>query len=160
MVNKCILLVSFIFLSSFAIADEQLERMESISEEMTTLMFNAMVDSAKSEGADTSVLETLIPDASWDEPMRDAGKCMLEKYKQKIDADGVDKMLDELEAIIPTLRTGGMEAMEKMANIQPSGISDEESMAINQECGMIELQQEKMMANEFVNELMRLSMGN
>jgi hypothetical protein len=62
------------------LADNQLERLEQISEEMVSLMYQALVKSIETEGADASILKSLIPDTTWEDPMRDAARCILDTY--------------------------------------------------------------------------------
>lgn len=150
-------LVMLLFTSSAAFANSDLERMEELSEELNTLMYTAMLDEMAAEGADVSKLRAMIPETKWNEPIRQAAQCVLDKYEDKIGKKGVTKMLDDLEAALPALNnSGGTEAFESIANLQPEGISDEETIALQRECGMVEQIQKQMMKGEFMTELMKL----
>lgn len=140
-------------------ANDNLERMEEVGEQMSKLMFEAMVHDIAANGADVSKLKTLIPDTSWDQPMRDAASCMLDKYEAKIDTAGITKMLDDMEALLPKLKGGGMAALENASNMQPAGISDQEAIAINKSCGMMDLVQKNMAADGFMKEVMKMMTG-
>ncbi len=141
-----------------AYASGQLDRMEELSEQLSKYMYEAMVESAATEGADVSNLKTMIPDTSWDGPMRNAAECVLDKYEDKIGQKGIDKMLEEIEDLVKQLKEGGgMQAFEAASSdMQPEGISEEESIAINEECGMADEMQRQMMEDGFVTELMKL----
>ena len=149
------------FLSaSVAVASDRLDRLETISEELTQLLYQAMVNEIAAGGADVTKLREAIPNSDWNQPMREAAQCVLEQYQQKIGSEGVDKMLDDMEASLPELREGGMAAMEKNQDLQPEGISEDEAISINESCGMADLMQENMMAGEFMSEFMKLMGGN
>lgn len=142
------------------LADNQLERLEQMSEEMVSLMYQALVKSIETEGADASTLKSLIPDSTWDDPMRDAARCILDTYEDTIGSEGINEMLDKFDVILPTLRGGNVDTLSSIGSIQPDSISVEEAIAINQACEMLELQQQKMQSSEFTKELMKLMAAN
>ncbi|MEM0912573.1 MAG: hypothetical protein AAGJ37_16485 [Pseudomonadota bacterium] len=161
MIKQVTFMLTILLTANVAYADSQLERMEVLSEELSQLMYDAMIDEVAAEGVDVSNLKKLVPDVGWDGPMRDAAKCVLGKYEDKIGSKGIDEMLDKLEGILPELRKGGgMQALEAMPDIQPKGISDEEAIALNQECGMVDQMQKNMMADGFMTELMKAMSGS
>lgn len=141
--------------SSTLYADDQLNRMEAVTEELTQLFYEAMLKQVESQGVNVSKLKPLIPDTKWDAPMRESASCVLDKYKQKIGKSGVSDFLDQVEALLPTLRKGDMQVIENMADVQPKGISEAETFSINEACGMDELMQERMMNEAFMAELMK-----
>jgi hypothetical protein len=145
--------------SALAIADDRIDRMAKFGEEMSDLMYQAMIGQLADEGVDVSTLKTMIPDTSWDAEMYTAAECILDKYDEQIGTAGVEKMLDDMEAALPELREGGMEAIETMGDMQPEGLSEEEAIAISRSCGMMQLMQKNMMAGDFVSEVMKLSRG-
>ena len=156
MIKKTIFALGICIVAVNVIADEQLDRMEAFAEELTTLMYQAMIKSAEAEGADVSKLKTLIPDTSWNEEMRGATRCILDKYEARIGSAGIDKMLDDMEAKLPSLRKGGMEAFEQASNNMPDGITIDEAIEINRTCGMTALQQKNIDANKFTSELLKI----
>ncbi len=144
-------------MSLTAVANDQTERMAEVSEKMSAIMYQVMIKEAAANGADVTVLKTKVPDTSWNQEMRDSGACVLDKYEQKIGADGVADMLNRLEQAVADLsEASSMESLSEMGSVQPEGISDQEAIDINSTCGLTEQLQGNMMANEFVQEVMRL----
>ncbi len=154
------LLVTALLLSTMsftAIANDQTERMVEVSEKMSSIMYQVMIKEAAAKGADVTILKTKVPDTSWNQEMRNSGACVLDKYEQKIGADGVSAMLNRLEQAVADLsKVSTMESFSEMSSVQPEGISDQEAIAINTTCGLTAQLQKNMMANEFVQEVMRL----
>jgi hypothetical protein len=159
MSTKFLFTILLMAIPSVAFSDDRIDRMATFGEEMSNLMYQAMIGQLADEGVDVSTLKTMIPDTSWDAEMYAAAECILDKYDEQIGTAGVEKMLDDMEAALPELREGGMEAMETMGDMQPEGISEEESIAISRSCGMMQLMQKNMMAGDFVSEVMKLSRG-
>jgi uncharacterized protein (UPF0335 family) len=155
MMKKIMLACLLIGASSGTYADDQLERMESVTEELTQLFYEAMLKQVESQGVNISKLKALIPDTKWDAPMREAASCVLNEYKQKIGNNGVDDFLDKIEALVPKLKGANMQDLENMADVQPKGITEAETFAINEACGMDELVQERMINEAFMGELMK-----
>ena len=160
MIKSPTFLFLLLFLSLPVVADSNFDRMETISEELTTLMYQAMIDQAETEGADVSNLKSAIPDTSWDEPMRAAGKCILDKYREKTNESAISAMFDKIEEMLPAIRSGGILEMDELGDVQPEGITDQQAMAINKNCGMTDLQQERMMSSGFMTALMQSMSGN
>ena len=160
MIKRTTLLALLLLPFSWAVASSPLERIESISEDMTALMFDAMIEEMGAQGIDTDQLRELIPNTEWDQPMRDAGSCVIDQFTAKIGEDGVNAMLDNMEARLPEIQNGGMDALEDMQTLLPEGISEEEADAISNQCGMTQLMQQKMMNPEFMSAVMSLMSQN
>ncbi|MEM9603721.1 MAG: hypothetical protein AAGA11_12720 [Pseudomonadota bacterium] len=160
MLKRAACIALFLLPFSQSHASDALERIEAISEDMTSLMFDAMLTEMGAEGVDTSKLAELVPSTEWDEPMRDAGRCVLDRFTARIGDDGVDAMLDQMEARLPEIRAGGMQAIDQLGSLLPEGISEAEADAINSECGMTRLIREKMMNPEFMSAVMSLMSEN
>lgn len=142
--NAALIATLSLTLSSVAFADDALQRMESLSEQMTQSMFGAMIDEIAAEGIDTTELKALIPNTEWDQTMRDAGSCVLEQFTAKVGEDGVSAMLDNLETTLPKIKELGIEDTDSMPNLLPPGMSEEQATAISNQCGMTALIQQKM----------------
>ncbi len=137
-----------------AMAQDRVDRMEAISEEMSQIMFEAMVEEAVKDGVDRDALAAAIPDTSWTPEMRDAGACVLQEYEDVVGSDEVLAMLDRMEAVVPTLRDVSIEDWENIDDLEPAGLSEEQSMEINQTCGMVELMMDMMMSSDFMSVMM------
>lgn len=160
MMKKTVLFLLFFLATMAAQADSRIDRMEVIGEEISQLMYEVMIDEIAANGVDVTRLRAMIPDTSWDQPMREATGCIIDKYEQKIGAGEIDKMIARMEATLPELRKGGgMEVLDKASSMQPEGISDQEAISISQSCGMMQLMQEKAMAGDFMTEVMKLMNG-
>lgn len=156
MTSRLALILLLILPFSPAQANDTLDRIESISEQMTAAMFDAMLDEFKARGIDTSSLAKVIPDTSWDEPLRDAGRCVVDRFTDTVGADKLAEMVDALEARLPAVESGGMQAIEDMQSFLPEGVSEADAAAINEACGMTALMQQKLMSPAFMSEVMSL----
>jgi len=146
-------MVTFMGLSMWAVADGQLERFEAISERSHEIVMKMMVREYGAMGADTEALHAAIPDGDWNEAYREAGQCVLDGYSDIIGSSGVDKMLDQMEAMFDSLDSGSatLESMEDLSEINAiEGVSTEQQMAITQECGFVELSMERMRESGFM----------
>lgn len=159
MIKKNCTAVLLLTLTCFASADDRLDRMAAIGEEMSAIMYQGMIAQLEAEGVDASALRSMIPDTSWTDGMREAATCVLDRYDAKIGASAVDTMLDNMESMLPRAREGGLEAIESLMSLQPEGMSDEEAVAISQSCGMMQAMQESSMAGDFMSEVMKLMGG-
>lgn len=143
-----------------AVADTQLERLEVISEQMNDVMFEMMIREAVKEGANPEPLRAAVPDGSWDAPMRDAGRCLLDRYVEASSASAVNTMLDEMELAIPQMADMDMDAMGEDFDFLPEGISEDQSIQINSDCGVAELMMERMDGSGFMQAMMEAMAGN
>lgn len=147
-------------LSSSAIyANDLLDRMEIVGEKLSSSMYEAMIEQVEANGADTTTLRTLIPDTSWNDDMRTAATCILDAYEEKVSADTLETMLDEVEKKLTEIERSNNKAeiLEGAVNMQPDAISTDEMIAINNQCGMTKIVMENQQASAFVQELMRLT---
>lgn len=134
-------------------ADTQLDRLEALSEEMNLGMAQLMAREIAANGGDPAPMLAAMPDTSWDAEYRAAGTCMLDGYTSLIGSDGVDAMLDNMEAMLPQMATATMESMAEM-NPLPAGISQDQSIEITQSCGMMEIGMRRMQESGFTAAMM------
>jgi hypothetical protein len=137
-----------------------LERLEAVYETLNESMVLVMVNEMEAEGVDPAPIMEVLPDLSWDDAMRDAGRCMLDRYDALIGRDGIDTMLTDLEAYAADLKDAGNEGLtaRELAdpeNMLPEGVSQDQSMEITQACGMIELQMQRMSESGFTEAMMK-----
>ena len=144
-----------------AMAETQLERLESIAEQMNDAMFDAMIRMVEKEGGNPAPLREAIPDGAWGAKDREAGACLLEKYTEASSKSAVNDMLDEMEAYIPTLATLDLDAMEDTdTDFLPEGITEEFSLQVNSECGLTDLMMDRMENSGFMEAMMKSMAGN
>lgn len=160
MLKRTALIVLLALPLTQASAADSLARIESVSEDLMAVMFQAMIDEFGAQGVDTDKLQDALPDTSWDEPMRDAGRCVLDAFTAKIGEDGVDSMLDTMEARLPEIKAMGLEELDGIATLLPEGISEADASAINDQCGMSQLMQQKLMNPAFMSAVMSLMADN
>jgi len=128
------LLTLLVALPTSAAAQDQLDRFEALSERSTNLMVGKMIAMT---GGDTAS----APEFTWDAPMRDAGRCMLERYEAEIGAAGVTEMFDRMDAFLDESADLSLEEMSEAGlDTLPDGLTTDESIAITQDCGMVDLQ--------------------
>lgn len=141
-------------------ADSQLDRLESVSERTNELMMVKMVEEMVAEtGADPAPVMELIPDMSWDDDFRAAGACMLERYWAEIGKGGVDEMLVLMEEMLPRLEEKSFEEMGEEFEVLPDGLSMETTIAVQQECGMMDLAMERMSETGFMEAMFSAATG-
>lgn len=140
----------FATLPMAAFAETQLDRLENIAEQMNDAMFDAMIRMVEKEGGNPEPLREAIPDGAWNAEYREAGSCMLDKYVEASSTSAVDKMLDDMEAFIPSLATMDLESFESDQDFLPEGVSEEYSMKVNSDCGMTDLMMDRMESSGFM----------
>lgn len=150
--------VLFVTLPISALAETQLERLETISEQMTSGMFEAMIRMVEKEGGNPAPLRDAIPDSTWNDVYRDAGACLLDRYTNASSASAVDDMLDRMEAFIPEIAEMDLETMEEDTDFLPEGISEEFSLQVNSECGLTNLMMDRMEESGFMAAMMQSMM--
>lgn len=130
------LVAALIALPAAATAQSQLERFEDLSERMTTLTYQGLA-------SQYPVLQGILPDADWGRPERRAGRCALRDYERAVGEDGVEAMLSELENAIelaqPTDLLDGTFSVDV-----PEGLTQAQVQQINTECGLLELQMQRL----------------
>ena len=135
-------LTALMTLAAPAGADPQLDRMEDLSERMNALINAAAI-------AELPALEGSLPAPDWDEPMRGAFACVLDAYRAEIGRDGVDAMLDQMDAALVDLTPEALMSGEMDAQMQlPEGLSEARSVEIMNSCRVIELMMERMMNSD------------
>ncbi|ABD53842.1 hypothetical protein [Jannaschia sp. CCS1] len=119
-----------------ASAQSQLDRFEALSEQMTTLTYQGLAEQYP-------VLNGLLPAADWGRPERRAGRCALRRYNRAVGEDGVAAMLSELEASIASARPSDLLDGTFEAGV-PEGLTASEVQQINTDCGLLELQMQRL----------------
>ncbi|GHA07869.1 hypothetical protein GCM10008090_17120 [Arenicella chitinivorans] len=115
-----------------AYADSQLDRLESATttiSDKTRALFEAQAPE----------LAELLPDPTWDAPMRDAMSCYLGEIERIVGKEAAEKYLDEYEAF----------AQREFNDLKtlldaPAPLPDREMLQANDTCGVIELSQKRM----------------
>jgi hypothetical protein len=121
-----------------AVAQSQLERMETLSEQANVLMNQAMI-------TEIPALEGNMPDPEWNEPMRAAYGCMLDGYVEASGEAAVDGMLDEMEAAMETATAATIMNGEMGQAVQlPEGMSESQAQSLMQDCGVVEVMMARM----------------
>lgn len=153
------ILVAF---ASAATAETRLDRFEAISEASNNLMLAGLVDMAVSEGADRATLEAMLPSFEWDDAMREAGNCMMAAYDAEIGTEGVDEMMNRMETFIQDADGMSFDELSESSEMftLPEGLSEDRSIEITDECGMLDLQLAWMGETGFMDALMSAAAGN
>lgn len=141
-------------------AESRLDQLERISETMSDSMFAAMIRMVERQGGNPEPLRAAVPDGSWDDEYRTAGRCLLNKLTDASSEKAVDKMLTDMEAALPKMATMDLESMGDDMNFTPDGISDDFMLDVNQECGLIALSMQRMEASGFSAAMMQSMAGN
>ena len=75
--------------------------------------------------------------------MRRAGRCALRAYEDAVGEAGVTTMLDELQAAIGTAQPSDILDGSFTAGV-PEGLTAQDVQRINNDCGMAELQMQRL----------------
>jgi len=138
-------------LPNLSMADD-LAKFEELSNRMNALMGEMMAKEVDAAGGNGNIIRDAVPVDAWNDAARDAAECILDRYKAEIGPDGITDMMARME--------GAFDAMEVMTmteftdsgafdDMQPEGMTEEMSVQITQECGMMEVQLERMEASGF-----------
>lgn len=119
-----------------ASAQSHLDRFEALSEQMTTLTYQGLA-------TQYPVLQGILPSADWGRPERRAGRCALRDYERAVGEDGVEAMLVEFETSIATASPSDLLDGTFSAGI-PEGLTAARVNQINTECGLTELQMQRL----------------
>ena len=149
----------FTTLPATAFADTQLERLESISERMMAATLQAMVRMVEEQGGNPAPLREAMPDVSWNDEYRDAGECLLDRFTAASSSSAVTEMLDDMEAYLPQMAEMNLDTLEDV-NFLPDGMTEEQSMEINSECGITEVMMDRMENSGFMAAMMQSMSGN
>lgn len=150
----------FAVLPAMAIAETQLERLETLSERMNTVMIDAMIRMAVKEGANPDPLRAAIPDGTWDDAYREAGACMLDRFKTATTSSEIDRMLDTMEVMIAQMATTDFDEIGEEFDFLPEGITEDMSLQIDMECGMTDLMLQRMDDSGFTAAMMQSMIQN
>ena len=154
--KKQLLAISLLLSPSFVAAD-QLERFEDVSNRMNALMAEMMAKEVDQAGGDGDIVRNAMPEEAWNDAVREAAVCILDRYDAAIGSDGIETMFDRMETLIvkaADMTITEFTESEEMDLMQPEGISEDDSIAFMQECGMIAAQSEYMSSTGFSSALM------
>jgi len=151
MMHRLKLATALSLVPALASADSQLDRMEGLAEGMNNVMVEMMALGVEAEGGDATVIRDLkVAMPEWDDAMRDAASCVLDRYNAAAGRDEVDAMLDRTAELIASMEGTNPEEFdallteEAMDGMLPSGMTTNDAGQISQECGMMELQMRDM----------------
>jgi len=136
-----------------AMADSQFERFEEISERGSEITTELMVRQYASMGADVDAIRAAIPDSEWDDEYREAAQCQFDRYESSIGKSGIDAMLERLETMFEQLddESATFEDLEALGETNLiEGISQEEQISIMTDCGILELNMQRMSESGFM----------
>lgn len=155
--RKLILTTTFILSPFAALAESQGERLEQLSKDMTRIMWGMMAAEVEKEGGDGEPLRAAIAKFTWTDALDAATDCALERYIAEIGSAGVDEMLDRMDAM--TTQMGSMTLTQWTDNLDPAellpeGLTEDESLAISQDCGMLDAQSDMMQETGFTAAMM------
>lgn len=125
-----------VFLPSVALAQSALDRMESMSEAMTEMTYEALIDQIPA-------LRGNLPSADWDDAMREAGSCILDGVEDEVGRAGVNEMLDNMETAMASATPSSLMEGDFRPAL-PDGLTDQQLQQINNECGMAEIMMMRM----------------
>jgi hypothetical protein len=117
-------------------AQSHLDRFEALSEQMTALTYQGLAEQVPA-------LAGVLPSVEWDRPMRRAGRCAIRGYENAVGDAGVEAMLVELESAIGAARPSDILDGTFSAGV-PQGLTNQDVQRINNDCGMIELQMQRL----------------
>ena len=138
-----VLSTALVFVPMAASAQSQLERFEEMAGQMSAMMGQMMANEVDGHGGDGDIIRAAIPEQDWDSDMRAAAGCILEIYVDESSTSDVNKMLDTMEELIPTMAKLTIEQFSENMSADmmlPEGVTNERSFEISQECGMWDLQ--------------------
>ena len=139
---RVLLAALFTLSSTTAYAESDLERFEKLSEAMSAKM-NILLVKEMPQVAD------YLPSTEWDDDYRKAGACMLKKYESLLGEGFLEDMISKGEAFLAREFSGFEDMTTAAADFAPKGLTDQDQVRINQECGMMQLHQKRMMESGF-----------
>ena len=139
-------------------AQSQIERFEAIAEQMNGAMAELMATEIESLGGDaTAIREATTNMPSWDQPMRKAAQCALDRYTDETSAAAVDGMLDSMEDMMAQMASMSLSEFADSAisdSALPEGLTDEQAFAISTDCGLMELQMQAAQSSGLMEAMM------
>ena len=140
-----------------ATADDQLDRFASVMVDMNVLMGEMMALEIEQGGGDGTPVRDALALLEWTPALQTAAACVQDKFADVAGPDTFSTMLDDIEAVIADSQgmtmTEFAESMDPMALI-PQGMTQDESLAINEECGLPDAQLAAMSETGFTAAVM------
>ena len=130
-----------------ATAETQAERFETLTEDMTQVMWGMMATEAENAGGDGTAIRAAIGKFAWTDALDAATTCVLDRYTTQIGSDGIDDLFDRMDRMIGEM--DGMSITQFSEDIDPTelmpaGMTEAQSIEINEACGMADAQLEMM----------------
>ena len=155
---KQYLFAASITLIPSAIFADNLESFEALSNQMNALMGEMMAKEVDAAGGDGDIIRAAVPVDAWNDEAREAATCILDRYEAEIGQDGIDEMMGRMESVFPAMSEMTMTEFtdsEALVDMQPEGMTEEMSVQITQECGMMKVQMDRMEASGFSAAMMQ-----
>lgn len=121
-----------------ALAETDIDRMARMSMALNEKMITSVVD-AVPEAA------SVIPRLQWTQRLADAAACTLNEYRARIGQEGVDAMMDRMQALIDRPSLSMTDLATEGAALSP--LPQDQVAAIEERCGMAKANIEQMMAD-------------
>ena len=146
---------------SLAIAESQVERLERLSEAKGDIMVEMMASGIEAEGGDGTLVRAVAGNVpEWDDEMRTAAGCVLDRYADYVRDSAIEASLDRMEELMSDAESFTFEAMEDEGfadSMLPEGITIDQAGEISGECGMMALQMRDMQASGLWSAMMEAS---
>lgn len=141
-----------------AMLADNLDRFEELSNQMNALMGEMMAKEVDSAGGDGDIIRAAVPVEAWNDEAREAAECILNRYEAEIGVSGLEDMMDRMEGAFASMSEMTMTEFtesEALDNMQPHGMTEEMSVQITQDCGMMKVQMDRMEASGFSAAMMQ-----
>ncbi len=143
---RILTLTTLLALPLSAAAETELERLERLTTQLSEKMYAHIVkEFPQAEGN--------LPDPSWNDETRAAAQCSVTEWRAEIGDAAVNEMLDKMEAELA--KPIDDFAAWAAGNQLESPLTDEQSIAIEEKCGMAEAMTNKMMSDPKMPDLMQ-----
>lgn len=138
-------------------AESQADRFADLTERMTRTMWGMMANEAEKEGANGDPMRAAIEKFEWTPALATATDCMLDRYNTAIGSDAVDEMFDRMDGMITQM--DGMTLTEftdeiSPEDLMPEGLTEDQTLEINEACGMTDAQLAMMSETGFTAAMM------
>ncbi|SLN51720.1 hypothetical protein [Pseudooctadecabacter jejudonensis] len=148
-------------LPAMALADDRLDRLENVSEQANAVMIGLMAKEMQIDADGMAQMDEVLAKMQWDERMRGVGTCMLAAYEDEVGSGGVEDLLDGMEEAIAAMENAeSMDDLDAISSFQPEGISEDRSIEISTDCGMLSVQMEMMDESGFMDLMLGAAMAD
>lgn len=140
-----------------ALAESQADRLENLTIEMTRVMWGMLASEAEKEGGNGEPMRAAIAKFEWTEALDSATDCLIDRYNDAVGSDAVDGMFDRMEAVVADMEGLSLDEFTEAfdeTDFLPDGLTEEDTLEINESCGMTDAQLEAMQATGFTAAMM------